>query len=647
MQRRQNRRSQTSYTPNEMMDEAFNLANNSLFSDNFKNTYNSMEHGFPPLPFDEILRVTEQTVPNILNFDVKNTKPKQIINNQSNFSYFDNDSTKNQRGKIEQNQRYNNQYQQNNKKTDTNKMENNINKQTYSAQDFNQKVNDKCGIKTLLNTRSKITYPFDNEKSNIYRNDQDKILNNSIHSLITPPIHTVSYEKKDDEKQIQQYIEQESLSVNENFIETENLSIGNNKPEIVKPIVFSKTEQNEISNQIIVNQETDTKQLTNGNFLSTISNIDDNKKTIPYSKNMPIEEIHIEKPKESTNEETIVPISKIMDQNDSSMGSPEETIVPISKIMDQNDSLIESTTEKIVSINKIIDQIQKETDNLSQINIDVPNNIKNSTTYVPVKDGKIINQQINVSMADNSNYVLGVENISDIENRMTERTNTKKIDIKNHDNTIVNMNIKQELTSNMSDNNKALLTSVDTNKQVNIPVTNDIKETVETNQVDTKSGENKITEPKVEHKDDWIELTVDMIGTSFKVVGDLPNGAKLKVVNNTHLAEDNSYITSLSRYSGGQGRDKIISFLDHLFHETERNIWEILQNIRDENNVDTNVSVLQGIIGKTYVFLHRYENMRNVYRTDSSAFARLGIIRDKFFTFLNTLFRDLAIPKVL
>lgn len=148
-------------------------------------------------------------------------------------------------------------------------------------------------------------------------------------------------------------------------------------------------------------------------------------------------------------------------------------------------------------------------------------------------------------------------------------------------------------------------------------------------------------------KDSWDELTLDMVSTSFKVIADLREGAKLKIVDNTHLAEDNSYNTSIARYFSGQNRDRIISFLDHLFVQTERIVWNILEDIRSDINTDTNVSLLHGLIGKIHIFLHRYENMRAVYRSDSSAFARLGIIRDKFYTFINTLYRNMVINNEL
>lgn len=149
---------------------------------------------------------------------------------------------------------------------------------------------------------------------------------------------------------------------------------------------------------------------------------------------------------------------------------------------------------------------------------------------------------------------------------------------------------------------------------------------------------------KSDEKPKFPDLTVDEINTSLKVVGDLSPGSKLKIIDNRYLAEDNSYIQSIARYSSGQSRENLINFLNHLFSEIEKKVRTILFNIRNGIDVDNNISILQGIVGKIFVFLHKYENMRSVYKSDSSAFARLGIIRDKFFTFMNTLFREMTIP---
>jgi len=143
---------------------------------------------------------------------------------------------------------------------------------------------------------------------------------------------------------------------------------------------------------------------------------------------------------------------------------------------------------------------------------------------------------------------------------------------------------------------------------------------------------------------EWCDLSVDDINISLKVIGDLSPGCKLKIVNNTHLADDTSYVSSITRYSAGQGRDKIFGFLEHMHAELVRNVGILLGEIRSGVNIDNNVCVLKSVICKLAVFLHKYENMRSVYKTDSSMYARLGNNRDKFHVFLTNFFRDVVIP---
>jgi len=138
-------------------------------------------------------------------------------------------------------------------------------------------------------------------------------------------------------------------------------------------------------------------------------------------------------------------------------------------------------------------------------------------------------------------------------------------------------------------------------------------------------------------------LDIDHINISFKVVGDLKDGSKLKIVDDMYIAEDNSYLQSLSRQSAGQSRDKIMDFLDHLFSETKRNTEIILSYIKNNTDVDNNVSILENMITNMVIFLHKYDIMKSVYKYDSGTYARLGIIRNKFFTFRHSLFRKMAI----
>src|SRR5690606_18670937 len=89
-------------------------------------------------------------------------------------------------------------------------------------------------------------------------------------------------------------------------------------------------------------------------------------------------------------------------------------------------------------------------------------------------------------------------------------------------------------------------------------------------------------------------LTIDDINTSLKVVGSLIPGRKLKVINNTHLADETSYVPSVTRFSAGQGRDKIFGYLEHMYSELVRNINLILIEIRTNVNVNKNIGILRG-----------------------------------------------------
>ena len=137
-------------------------------------------------------------------------------------------------------------------------------------------------------------------------------------------------------------------------------------------------------------------------------------------------------------------------------------------------------------------------------------------------------------------------------------------------------------------------------------------------------------------------LSIDDINISLKVVGDLKEGYKLKIVNGKHLAVEDSRVSFITRYSAGQGRDKIIDFLENLLSELTRNVDLILSEIRNKVNVDNNICIIDGLIRNASVFMHNYERMRSVYQGDSSAYNRLGINKQKFYGFFSTFFRDVT-----
>ena len=142
---------------------------------------------------------------------------------------------------------------------------------------------------------------------------------------------------------------------------------------------------------------------------------------------------------------------------------------------------------------------------------------------------------------------------------------------------------------------------------------------------------------------DWPELSVEEINITFKVVGDLGENCKVKVVDERYLARDDAIFTCYTRYSGGQGRDKILSFLEHLLKETIRISNNLLEVIRSKTDVDNEISSLEILISGLMIFLHKYDIMRNVYKTDTGTTARFGVMKNKFGAFRQNFFRRILL----
>lgn len=289
---------------------------------------------------------------------------------------------------------------------------------------------------------------------------------------------------------------------------------------------------------------------------------------------------------------------------------------------------------------KVIIDIDTEKNNFIDIDImeDNTNKIINDTHNL-----------INISK-NTSNEVTKLVSVSKhlidesepINNKSLDIEINKKIDKKIHKN---NLNdIDNKLYSNISNMDRNKMT---TNKQEDVQ-----KEQPKTELEPTKEQiNNKVKETKDqtnlndEKEYEWPILTVDDISVSFKVVGELPPNTKLKIVDGKNLAIDNSYIKAYTRYVHGQNRYMIISFLRHLLNETKRNSYILLNNAKNNVDVDTNINNLVCLIRKLDVFLHKFDKMREVYVYDSNVHAILGTIRDNFFTFQFTFYKDMIMPK--
>lgn len=138
-------------------------------------------------------------------------------------------------------------------------------------------------------------------------------------------------------------------------------------------------------------------------------------------------------------------------------------------------------------------------------------------------------------------------------------------------------------------------------------------------------------------------LSIENIITTFKVVGGIKEGTKLRIKEDKYLTGETSYFPSFTREA--DYRHKIISFLRHLFSETERHTKLLMTAIKDGEDVDENISELEKLISNMMIFLHGFETMMGVYRSDESTFGTLGAIEEKFMTFRHSLFRKLALQK--
>jgi len=414
-----------------------------------------------------------------------------------------------------------------------------------TASTSQNKKQEKYGIKKLINNKSKMTYPFDkNEEPEIHANTSrtDKKAR-SNNQATTKPVAIY------DEKLMEQYINQEALSITETFIESD----------------------------------------------STIDHTQDKKENL----------VHID---------IISPNMTAVTTN-----TVDQILGPVLSLKEEFNALALQVSASIPqgsSANQITPEILKP---------------------IVVPTFSEINATARVAL---------LENFSDIESRMNNTEDSKKIDIKNDDNSIVNINNMSEIKTNMSE---AVSELTNSGRAVNENVVTDVVtkstqvETADKTSSDSKNADGKVVTEKFQ----WPDLTIENINTTFKVVGDLKEGAKLKIVYNQYLAEDTAYIPSLSRWNNDQSREKLMSFFNHLFKDTKRVVMALVQDIRNAVDVDNNVSTLENLVSYMIIFLHRYEVMRNVYRSDSGTFARLGVIRNDFFIFRASLFRDLSIPKYM
>lgn len=270
----------------------------------------------------------------------------------------------------------------------------------------------------------------------------------------------------------------------------------------------------------------------------------------------------------------------------------DEVIKDASKLIEENKSKKDQTIEFINESKNVIEEVSKL--------------VNKSNVISSLPDA---NKCVNECLTNNINSPI-------IERKMSEniekKTDSKEIDIVTSSN---------EEKHNMEEKNTS--------------------QSMEPSKESQKKVDN--AEDNTEDSMKWNPLEVDDLIISFKVVSKLPPSTKLKIVNNTHFAIEDRYFVGLARR--GDSRKKNVSFMKHLFAETEKNAYSVLEKIRRGVDVDDNVGILFNMMYNLSIFLHNFETMRSVYADDSSTHAELGNVRDKFFRFGSTFFREMTVPK--
>ncbi|AGF85169.1 hypothetical protein QJ854_gp613 [Moumouvirus goulette] len=246
-----------------------------------------------------------------------------------------------------------------------------------------------------------------------------------------------------------------------------------------------------------------------------------------------------------------------------------------------------------------------------------------------------INEPINNIKIESDGFMININNVSGDENIKELNSNEEITDIEK----------KVDLINIDKDNyniNKNYINKDNMNKEY-MNTENSLEESRSVTGMNLEESRFDLSDKNIKFK----ELSVSDVNVSLKVVGELKEGSKLKIVDNYYLAEDNDnngYLGSFRRSMSGQSRDKIVVFLQHLFEETKRNHLQLLAEIRNDKDTANKMPELRDLFGNMIIFLHKYEVMRNVYKTDSGTYAKLGEIRNSFFRFRESFFKELCVP---
>src|SRR3984885_12543417 len=229
--------------------------------------------------------------------------------------------------------------------------------------------------------------------------------------------------------------------------------------------------------------------------------------------------------------------------------------------------------------------------NTHDINLDIQminsRDLKDENNHIESNDNHLIDAQIIQSfepihcesqMNCSTNFITIISNTESDKINMKEKfLNVQKIDNKNSN------NIRKM------------------NDQVDIKM----------NSIMYDSSSNLISTIKNGIKEKWPSLSLDNLNTSFKVIGELRSGSKLKVSKKSFFIVDDSYSRIFASANPDANREIIINFIYNMI-----------------------------------IFIHNFDTMKDVYITDSGVYARLEIIRNNYRTFLENFYKRIIVDKM-
>ena len=205
-----------------------------------------------------------------------------------------------------------------------------------------------------------------------------------------------------------------------------------------------------------------------------------------------------------------------------------------------------------------------------------------------------------------------------------------------------NINYKNEINTNNSEyieSNMASKTEQTNTLPISIPVNKDEQTEIQSNESPIQSSSPSDTGEQISSYD-WADLNLENIATNLDVAGKVKSGTKLDVVHKKFLVENNKILSGLTRR--GQGRDVLISFLDHMFHQIVNNVEIIIKNIKMGINVTSNRNDLGNIIFKIVVYINNFENIACIYKEDTHSYSRLINNKAKYEAFYREIFTHIS-----